>query len=85
MGAARKQKHPAQLQGRPTKIREQLHSLVDQLSEDNLGRVREFIEELNAASEPLSKETLAAIEEGLRDLQAGRTISLEDLERKYGL
>jgi len=66
-------------------IREQLHSLVDQLSEDDLRHVREFIEELNAEAEPLSQETLVAIEEGLRDLQAGRTISLEELERKYGL
>jgi predicted transcriptional regulator len=66
-------------------IREQVHSLVNQLTEDDLRHVREFIEELNTGSEALSQETLSAIEEGLVDLQAGRTISLEDLERKYGL
>lgn len=65
-------------------IREQVHDLVDQLSEDDLRNVCAFIEELNSASEPLPQETLSAIEEGLRDLQAGRTISLEALERKYG-
>lgn len=59
--------------------------MVDQLSEDDLRHVREFIEGLKAEPETLSKETLSAIEEGLHDLRAGRTISLEDLERKYGL
>lgn len=66
-------------------IREKVHSLVERLSEENLRHVQEFIDELNGESESLPQETLSAIEEGLRDLQAGRTISLEDLERKYGL
>jgi predicted transcriptional regulator len=66
-------------------IREQIHSLVDKLSEEDLRNVRAFIEELSAAPDTVSRDTLSAIEEGLRDMQAGRTISLEDLERKYGL
>lgn len=66
-------------------IREKVHSLVEGLSEDDLRHVQEFIAELNGESESLSQETVTAIEEGLRDLQAGQTISLEDLERKYGL
>ena len=35
--------------------------------------------------EPLSAEDMKAIRRGLRDIKAGRTISLGELERKYGL
>lgn len=35
--------------------------------------------------EPLSAEDLAAIRRGLKDIKAGKTITLEELERKFGL
>jgi len=43
------------------------------------------LEELcdDAEDRPLSAETLASIERGLEDIRAGRTITLEELERKY--
>jgi hypothetical protein len=34
---------------------------------------------------PLSAGTVASIERGLEDIRAGRTITLEEVERKYGV
>lgn len=34
--------------------------------------------------EPLTPEEEAAIDEGRADIAAGRTVSLEDVERQYG-
>ena len=72
-------------------IKGELHRLVDELGEDQCEEARRILEELRAKDgaesddESLSPETLAAIEEGLADIKAGRTITLEELERKYGL
>ena len=72
-------------------IKEQLHKLVDELPESQCEEAWQLLEELRSAKrsdsndERLSTATLAAIEEGLEDIKAGHTITLEELERKYGL
>ena len=72
-------------------VREQLHKLVDELPEGRWTEALQLLEHLRLGNggdwdnEPLSPETLAAVEQGLEDIKAGRTITLEELERKYGL
>jgi predicted transcriptional regulator len=58
---------------------------VDRLPERQAPVVCQFIEELQSGEDDaIAAGTLAAIQEGLEDIKAGRTISLEELERKYG-
>lgn len=48
-------------------VREELHRIVDELPEEELADVRQFIDDLKAGSEgeeSLSAETLSAIQEG---------------------
>jgi hypothetical protein len=70
-------------------VKEELHQLVDQLPEDELREVRQFIEDLrggvDADDELLDPETLASLDRGLADIQAGRVKSLEQYERERGL
>ena len=72
-------------------IKEQLHKLVDELPESQCEEAWQLLEELRSGErsdsndERLSTATLAAMEEGLEDIKAGHTITLEELERKYGL
>ncbi len=68
-------------------LRQQVHHLVDELPERQLPDVAEFIRDLLTAADgnALAPETVAAIQEALEDVKAGRTISLDELERKYGL
>ena len=67
--------------------KEELHRLVDQLPASEWEHAKSVPEELcdDADDRPLSSETLASIERGLEDIRAGRTITLEELERKYGV
>jgi predicted transcriptional regulator len=69
-------------------VREELHRIVDELPEEKLADVRQFINDLKAGGEgeeSLSAETLAAIQEGLEDIRAGRTVSWEQVKRENGL
>jgi len=70
-------------------VKEELHRLVDQLREDDLLEVREFIEDLRPAAEAddesLHPETLESLDRGLADIQAGRVKPLEQYERERGL
>ncbi len=70
-------------------VKEELHRLVDQLPENDLLEVREFIEDLRAAEEadeePLDSETLESLDRGLADIRAGRVKPLEQYEREPGL
>ncbi len=69
-------------------VREELHKIVDELPEEELADVRQFIDDLKAENEreeSLSAETLAAIQEGLDDIKAGRTVSWEQVKRENGL
>ena len=65
--------------------KEELYRLVDQLPASEWEHARSVLEELcdDAEDRPLSAETLASIERGLEDIRAGRTITLEELDRKY--
>jgi predicted transcriptional regulator len=69
-------------------VREELHRIVDELPEEKLADVRQFINDLKAGGEgeeSLSAETLSAIQEGLEDIRAGRTVSWEQVKRENGL
>ena len=69
-------------------VREELHRIVDELPEEKLADVRQFIDDLKPGSEgeeSLSAETLDAIQEGLDDIKAGRTASWEQVRRENGL
>jgi predicted transcriptional regulator len=70
-------------------VRENVHQLVDTLSEDRLGDVLDYLTDLGVdtgdTDETLSAATEAAIEEGLDDIRNGRTISLEEYRRSRGM
>ena len=70
--------------------RDELHSIIDSILEENLTAAREalapladpvWMAMLNAPidDEPLTEEDLTAIAEGREDARYGRTIKLEDL------
>ncbi len=74
--------------GRSMTVRDELHRIVDELPEEKLADVRQFVDDLKAGcegEEPLSAETLVAIQEGLEDIKAGRTVSWEQVKRENGL
>ena len=59
--------------------KEQVHSLVEGMSE---GQAEELLEELRYLSaavddEPLTEEDIASIDRGVQDIRAGRVISLD--------
>ena len=81
-----------------TPIREELKSLVDDLTETELRSVRRYIQFLHflddpvalslarapADDEPITEEDRDAIEESNQDLAAGRVVTLEQLKRELG-
>jgi predicted transcriptional regulator len=76
-----------------TTTKEQLHRLVDDLSESEAdAALRVLADPLVRAiasapvdDEPLTAEDEAAITEGKADIAAGRTVPLEEIERRYGI
>ena len=66
-------------------VRENVHQLIDELPDDRLADIRDYIADLQDEDTPLGPETTAAIEEGLDDIRNGRTISLADYRRTRGL
>ena len=66
-------------------VRENVHQLVDALSEDRLADALDYLADLNDSDETLSADTKAAVEEGLADIKNGRTISLKEYRRTRGL
>jgi predicted transcriptional regulator len=76
--------------------REKVHKLVDELPESQLEPVAEFIESQDEDpmitafrdapedDEPWTDEDEAAAAEGRADIAAGRTVSHEEMLRKYG-
>ena len=66
-------------------VRENVHQLVDALSEDRLADALDYLADLNNSDETLSAGTKAAVEEGLADIKNGRTISLKEYRRTRGL
>jgi hypothetical protein len=69
--------------------KEVLHSLVDELPEDQAELARLLLEDLRNAADsggpPLDEESLASFDRGLADVAAGRVKSLEDYELERGL
>lgn len=69
--------------------REVLHSLVDQLRDEQAELARTWLEDLRDAADPdgdaLDATTLEAIDRGLEDMKSGRVKSLEDFMRERGL
>jgi hypothetical protein len=77
--------------------KERLHRLVDELSEEEAGDALDFIasrhtdpliRRLDSApleDEEISAEEEAAAAEGRADIAAGRTSSLEEVKREFGL
>lgn len=66
-------------------VRDELHTIVDELPEEELLELREFVNDLRADTEEeetVTAESLAAIREGLEDLKAGRTVSWEQVKRE---
>jgi predicted transcriptional regulator len=65
--------------------REQLHRLVDELTESQAELARQWLADLKNATdqddEPLSAEALASLDRGLADIKAGRVNPLEQYER----
>ena len=66
-------------------VRENVHQLVDELSEDRLADALDYLADLNDTGETLSADAKAAVEEGLTDIENGRTISLKEYRRTRGL
>ena len=66
-------------------VRENVHQIVDTLSDERLEDVLNYLAELSEPEERLSAETRAAIEKGLDDIRHGRMIGLEEYRRTRGL
>ena len=81
-----------------TVSREELKSLIDDLSDNELDTVRHYIQSLHPShdpvaslledvpvdDEPVTDDDLSVIEESDADIAAGRVISMEELRREYG-
>ena len=81
-----------------TVSREELKSLIDDLSDNELDAVRRYIQSLHPSDdsvaslledvpvddEPVTDDDLSAIAESDTDIAAGRIISMEELRREYG-
>jgi predicted transcriptional regulator len=77
--------------------KERLHELVDELSEPEAKRALRLVEKeredpMIAAfrdapedDEPWTDEDEAAAAEGRADIAAGRTVSMEEIKREFGL
>ena len=69
--------------------KEALHSLVDQLPEDQAELARVLLEDLRDAADdagpPLGREDLASLDRGLSDIAAGRVKPLDEYKRERGL
>jgi len=66
-----------------------LHSLVDDLAEDQADLARLLLEDLRDAADvdgpPLDEEALASLDRGIADVAAGRVKSLDEYKRERGL
>ena len=69
-------------------VRDELHMIVDELPEEELLELRQFVDDLRSDTEQeetVSAESLPAILEGLEDIKAGRTVSWEQVKIENGL
>lgn len=69
--------------------KEALHSLVDELPEDQAELALYLLEDLRGAADPhgppIDEASLASVDRGLSDIAAGRVKSLDEYERERGL
>jgi predicted transcriptional regulator len=69
--------------------KEALHSLVDELPDDQSELARILLEDLRNAADlggpPLDEEALASLDRGLADIAAGRVKPLDEYKRQRGL
>jgi hypothetical protein len=69
--------------------KEALHSLVDELPDDQAELARLLLEDLRDAADsgglPLDDDALASLDRSLADIAAGRVTPLDQYERKRGL
>lgn len=80
-------------------VKERIHQILDDLTEDELLDARSYLEQVRAAredprfrrlldapwdDEPLTEEDLAAIAESRADVAAGRVVSNEEMRREFG-
>jgi hypothetical protein len=80
-------------------LREELHGLVDDLSDHDLPTAKRFLAYLRNIrdplirkmveapydDEPLTEEDIAALDEAWEDVAAGRLVSDEEVKRELGL
>ena len=60
--------------GTATTVRNELRKIVDELPEEELLELRQFVDDLKSGTEteePVNAESLAAILEGLEDIKVG--------------
>jgi len=62
-------------------VRESVHQIVDNIPEDRLADVLDYLADIQDGEETLRPETATAIEEGLADVREGRTITLPEYRR----
>lgn len=79
--------------------KEQLHKLVEELSQDEMEAARRYLEYLRDAGDPLirllrhapfddepeDEDEQAAVAEGRANLAAGRVVSHDEVRREFGL
>jgi hypothetical protein len=69
--------------------KEALHSLVDELPDDQAELARLLLEDLRDATDPggprLDEDALASLDRGLADIAADRVKPLDKYERERGL
>jgi predicted transcriptional regulator len=80
-------------------LRDELRQLLDQLSDQDLYTAKRFLAYLRNTrdpmmqklveapydDEPLTEEDEAALAEAYEDLAAGRVVTMEEVEREFGL
>jgi hypothetical protein len=77
------------VQVHPMTTKEGLHSLLDELPDDQAELARFLLEGLRDAGDsggpPLEEEALASLDRGLADIAAGRVKPLDEYERERAL
>ena len=63
--------------------KERLHSLVDELNDEQLEQALAYLDQLldGLDAEPLSEEDLASIRRGVEDIGEGRSVTLDEYEQ----
>ena len=62
-------------------LREELHQLVEGLSEDDLSEVKDFVKVLLKEPDELSDEEIAELKKGEKEVREGDWVWLEDVKR----